>query len=211
MGNGLQVHRQQPRQLLQSLDDALETGLCAEDPRLRELSQQVTEAVDELGTRHDWHLIAGLRQKESLLLLEAGLVEQALQAAREAWTRVEGRLSGSMQSLVLTQLAACYEARQDLRAAVRACRRAEALVVAECGDALPQTLAVRAQLVRLLRKSGRDAALPQKRLDRTARALRQEAVTPRQRARVEPMIARFIDCEEPPTWAWLYQRRWHTP
>ena len=178
MASGLQVRRQGPNEVLQSLDAALDREIAPHDPIVRELTEAVRDTVTTLRRDRDWHLLAGLRQKESLLLLEAGLVEQALQSSLEAWQLVQGRLSGAMQALVLTQLAACLEARGDLRGAVRAARRAEALAIAECGDALPQSLAVRAQLVRLLEKSGRDVTLPRRRLDRTIDSLREE-VRPR--------------------------------
>jgi len=141
-----------------------------------------------------------LRLWESAAELEAGRVERAFAAAREVWVAIDGRVPYPAQALVLSQLAACSKGRGDFRGAIRAARRAEALLVAGAGDATPSVLAVRAWLWRCLEEYGQHAESVRLRLDRT--------VTAMQDAMSDDMRWTFLESETPPHWALVHLLRW---
>jgi len=149
-----------------------------------------------------------LRLKESVAFLCVGRAEQAFGAAREVWVGIEGRASQTAQALALTQLAACSNARGDRRAALRAGRRAEALLAAEVGDDVPSILAVRAWLLKLLEEKGRDTEPVRERLQRTLAALARAASTPADKARLDRLRTIFVDSASPPHWALVHLRSW---
>jgi hypothetical protein len=141
-----------------------------------------------------------LRLWESVAELEAGRVERAFAAAREVWVAVDGRVPSPAQALVLSQLAACSKARGDFRGAIRAARRAEALLVAGTGDATPAVLAVRAWLWRCLEAHGQNTDGVRARLDRTVAAM-QDSMS-------DGMRGTFLENDAPPHWALVHLLRW---
>lgn len=141
-----------------------------------------------------------LRLWESAAQLQAGRVERAFAAAREVWVAIDGRVPYAAQALVLSQLAACSKERGDLCGAVRAARRAEALLAAEAGDGTPAVLAVRAWLWRCLEERGQDVDAVRQRLDRSLAAM--EGRLP------DGFRQAFLEREAPPHWALVHLLRW---
>ncbi len=149
--------------------------------------------------------LAALKLMESVAHLLLQHDEMAFTAAHDAWTTVAGRSTGHLQALVLTQLAATAAKHGDERGAVRACRRAEALIVAEAGEDTPQALAVRAQLVALLTARGDDTGAAEQRRKRSLELMHQsQSATP---ARLQRYATTFVGAQ-PPSWALCYCLRW---
>jgi hypothetical protein len=149
-----------------------------------------------------------LKLRESVGWLSLGRAEQAFQSAHDGWATMEGRATGVVQALVLTQLAAATAVRGDLSGAIRAARRAEALLVADRGDPSPQSLAVRAQLVTLLRHRGDSTEAAIQRRDATVTGLLAQTKDPVSLARLERLIAVFAKGDDPPSWALCYCLGW---
>ncbi|MSR75319.1 MAG: hypothetical protein EXS14_07610 [Planctomycetes bacterium] len=156
----------------------------------------LTRAIDDL---------AALKLMESVAHLLLDCHEKAFTAAHDAWTTVAGRSNGHLQALVLTQLAATAARRGDGRGAVRAVRRAEALIVAEAGEDTPQALAVRAQLVALQAARGEDITAAETRRQRSFDLMQQTMAA--QPARVQRYADTFSG-NQPPSWALCYCLRW---
>ena len=157
---------------------------------------------------HQRHARVQEHHRESVSLLLESMPEQALSAAHEAWHLAGGRLREETQALVLTQIAACHRSRGDLRGALRAVRRAEALLVAKCGESPAQVLAVRAQLVSLLRAAGRDDASARRRLVRTYSILGKRVHDLAAAGRYRQLREVFLELDCPPTWAETLHLRW---
>lgn len=148
------------------------------------------------------------RLKESVLLLRESMPELALRAAHDAWSAARRGLSSEAKALVLSQLGECLRERGDLRAALRAARRAEALLVAAAGDALPQVLAVRGQIVSLMRARGMDTSFVQERMQRTLQGLAAEVGDEEGMRRLRRLEQVFVHTTRPPCWARLFFQRW---
>ncbi len=149
--------------------------------------------------------LATLKLMESVAWSQIEHHEQAFTAAHEAFSAVTERASQHLQALVLTQCAATAEKRGDLRAAIRAARRAEALIVAEVGEDTPQTLVVRAHLVALLQKYGEDASAAELRRQRTLQRLSAQPHLSSQR--FERYASTFSGSRSP-HWALCFCLRW---
>jgi hypothetical protein len=204
--------RDETAEALKLLDEILEAPANLRQSLYHQAEATLKRVRDALEVRASRSTLASLRLKESLVCEALGLTQQAFAAAHEAWVLVADRVSPAMQALMLSQLARCYELRGDLRAAVRAARRAEALIVAECGEDLPQTLAVRAQLVHLLERTGRPTGTAILRRDRSLELLRRSVRNPDQRDRFLAFLEEFSERPDPAPWSWLYQDRWrHVP
>jgi hypothetical protein len=180
--------------------------------RLQDLRAFMDTSVRERGlAAHAFFFARSLDELATLKLMESVAWsqlehhEQAFTAAHEAFSAVTDRASGHLQALVLTQCAATAAAHGDLRAAIRAARRAEALIVAEVGEDTPQTLVVRAQLIALLCRYGEDAAAVQQRRQRTLDLLAAQPHLSRERFE---RYATTFDGLRPPSWALCFCLRW---
>jgi len=179
--------------------------------RHAESRREHAEWLERRGLRAEY---VAFRLKESVLLLRESMPELALRAVHDAWCAARRALSPQARALVLTQLGDCLRERGDLRAALRAARRAEALLVAAEGDSLPQVLAVRAQIVSLMRARGMDTSFVEERMQRTLNGLAAEVRDEDGRRRLQRLEQVFTHSVRPPCWASLFFQRWrpvHSP
>ncbi|MAG58742.1 MAG: hypothetical protein CMJ83_20830 [Planctomycetes bacterium] len=197
-----------PKSLVAELDRAIQTGPEDLSAWLDATDEAREDAACHLLREGDRDGYFDLRLRESVALQIAGRPEQAFGAAHEVWVGVDGRAPYTACALVLTQLAACARDRGDIRAALRAARRAEALIVADSGDDLPQVLAIRAWLLRILESRGSDITAVRDRLNRTLAGLTRAAKDPAAQARLDRMRRSFIESTDPPHWAFVHFRRW---
>lgn len=167
--------------------------------------EAAARALRRAGAREE---LAGLRLRESLVALAEGMDQRAMKAAREAWSLVSGCQPGDIQALALTQVAACHRRLGRPRGAVEAARRAEALLLAAVGDAVPQVLAVRAQLAVLMEEAGMDPTPARRSLEHGFLAMERRVRDPEAARRLLCFRRAFLDAADPPTWALLYHSRW---
>ena len=189
------------------LDDALVADELP-GPVLERSAPARRAAAERLSAARDDSQLSSLRLRESLLYHLNGEVEQAYLAAHDSWVAIDRCGPPHVQALVLTQLAACSEARGDTRGALRAVRRAEALLVSTTREDTPQVLAVRAQLVALLEQGGQESGPAIRRRDRSCRLLAHLSRGERAARRFERMRRSLIESCHPPHWALLYGKRW---
>lgn len=197
-----------PVEVLSRLGESLlgpDSGLRAWMDSGEELRQQAARTFFE---HRDLDALASLRLRESVAWSRLDRHQQAFTAAHEAWVLVAGKAPGPIQALVLTQLAACAHRRGDLRGAIRSVRRAEALLVADAGEDSPQVLAVRSQLLALLREKKLDTSAAATRRDHTLGAILFRARDAGALARFRRLVEVFAGPAEPPSWAYCYVHSW---
>ena len=197
-----------PRQLLEELDSALQRPGVVLALVLSQSEARRERAADALRSSGRPDLLASLRMREAALCLLAERPEEAFQHAHEAFRLIGSRARPQVRALLLTQVAACHRARGDLRGALRAARTAEALLVSSSGEALTQVVAVRAQLVRLLRLAGQDVTGARRRLVQSYAALGEQVRGPGAEVRYRLIGDVFVSGDDPPHWALAWLCRW---
>jgi hypothetical protein len=149
-----------------------------------------------------------LSLRESVLTFLAGDSGGAMRLARRALDDAGATAPPTLKALILTQVSACSRALGDLRGALQTVRRAEAFLSCEVGDASPQMLLVRHQLVDLIRRSGMTDQLAVERLTRTFRGLLQLATDDTSRAGLSRLVHVLEGSTPPPHWALCFCKRW---
>lgn len=165
-------------------------------------------ATDECAAAGDAAGLCSLHLRQSVLHLLSRNTRRALQMARSAMDVAGASAPPSLKALLLTQVAACSRAAGDMRGAIQSVRRAEALLSCELGDATPQMLAVRHQLVALLRHGRIADQLAEERLKRSFQGLLALASDPVSRAGLSRLVQILDDGSPPPHWALCFCRRW---